>query len=359
MYKLYNEYFTEVTNIKIPNVDESLKTLFILSEGGDKRGYVSLFQNLINSKLNNVSKIFVNEYPSLTNLNALIQGIELDKVSLIVAIGGGSVIDTAKILASFSGLKDNTTLTDAIKSPDILSEYDKKLKLLVLPTTAGTGAEATQFSTIWDRKNNKKLSLDHPNLLPDSVYFIPEILITSSYETALFTALDTFSHSLESIWNINSSKESLKYSHLSLKNSFLLKKLSLNNKNASLLKNRFKSSYFAGKAINITRTSLAHSISYPLTLKYNVPHGLACSFTLDAIFQISKKHIKVSDELLIDIEESLKNLKSYNLVEELNKYLNLDQALNLIDKMSTKERTKNFISKVDKTVLKEILKSSF
>ena len=133
----------------------------------------------------------------------------------------------------------------------------------------------------------------------------------------------------------------------------------MNNKNASLLKYRFKSSYFAGKAINITRTSLAHSISYPLTLKYNVPHGLACSFTLDAIFQISKKHIKVSDELLIDIEESLKNLKSYNLVEELNKYLNLDQALNLIDKMSTKERTKNFISKVDKTVLKEILESSF
>ncbi len=357
--KLLDSKFSEIKIINSLEIENGNKTLVIMSQGGKERGYKDILESLTNTKLNKTQDIFVNSYPSLKNLEELISNNSSNMFTNVIAVGGGSVIDTAKILTSFIGVNNPMSLKNTIGSTDILSSNIKKPHLIVIPTTAGTGAEATQFATIWDRENNKKYSLDHPNLLPDSVYFVPELLFTSSYKTLLFTALDTLSHSLESIWNINATKDSLEFSSKSIQNSFIYKNLDLNAKEFSTFKSLFKASYYSGKAINITRTSVAHSISYPLTLKYGVPHGLACSFTLDAIYKICEINIDNSEKLNTMIRNSLKNLKKLSLNKELNNYLSLNQSLELIDKMITKDRVRTFSGNIDKETIKEILRASF
>ena len=154
--------------------------------------------------------------------------------------------------------------------------------------------------------------------MPDSV-FLPQLLYAQDRNVQLFPALDCFSHSLESLWNINKTKESTEYSKLSLENSFLLDLDNFKNmkNNISYSLKLSKSSFYAGKAINITRTSVAHAISYPLTLIHNVPHGLACSFTLPAIFELVEDQLSQDSELLKIAKINIDNLESLNLKKKL------------------------------------------
>ena len=118
-----------------------------------------------------------------------------------------------------------------------------------------------------------------------------------------------------------------------------------------------KSSYYAGKAINSTRTSIAHAISYPLTLNYNVPHGLACSFTLSAIYELVESELLIDLELHNLIKKHIDRLENLNLKERINNFLDLDSALNLLDEMKTKNRTENFMK--DFIVLSNALVPSY
>ena len=361
--ELFDTNFELSSEIKDLNTAEIETTAFILSDGGKKRGYINLLSTLLKFKPKEDYIFFVNNYPTIEDINKLYKKLYKKNINSIIAIGGGSVIDSAKAVSAFLNLEYVTNIEDIINSPELLSNNlnIKNTKLTVIPTTAGTGAEATQFATIWDTVNKKKHSLDHYSLLPQNIFFIPKLLHTSNYETLLFPSLDTLSHSLESIWNKNSTKESNSYSIKSLEASFLNDLQQFKN-----LKNNVEysiqismSSYFAGKAINITRTSIAHSISYPLTLNYDVPHGLACSFTLPAIFEIVQDQLNLEKKDIKLIKKNIKNLESLDLKKRINRYLDLDKASELITQMQTKNRLKNFLKNINQESIQEILNKSF
>ena len=122
--------------------------------------------------------------------------------------------------------------------------------------------------------------MDHKSLLPDYYFLDNQFLDTLKNQELLNPLLDSISHAFESLWNKNRNNKSIEYSLKSLRlHKDTLKKINSKLSNYGL-EDMLLASNLAGKAINITRTSIAHSISYPLTAKYRIPHGLACSFTI-------------------------------------------------------------------------------
>ena len=115
-----------------------------------------------------------------------------------------------------------------------------------------------------------------------------DFLETLQGQNLLYPFLDSISHAFESLWNKNRNNESVKYAIDSLNLNLTSLKAFCSKDEMYDFEKMILASNFAGKAINITRTSIAHSISYPLTTKYGIPHGLACSFTIPRIFKYVK-----------------------------------------------------------------------
>jgi len=167
----------------------------------------------------------------------------------------------------------------------------------------------------------------------------PSLLATLSGDKLLYPALDAISHAVESLWSKKRTDESREYALSALVSSEIAIQTF---KNGRPDLNQFAlASTYAGRAIAISRTALAHSISYPLTLTYGVPHGLACSFTLDEIFSLvlgfgaldreEKHHI----ELILDIVRPLK------IRSRMLEYCSIDEAVELVPRMLTSARSNN------------------
>lgn len=219
----------------------------------------------------------------------------ISKIDYVLAIGGGSVLDVSKILSVKSIYKKKF---DNIKSliqflsqsnDTVLSSY----KFIAVPTTSGTSSELTKWSTVWDYENKKKLSISNPNFSPEIIFYDPSLTLSLSKKNTIISALDAFSHSLESIWNYNTSDYVINNASIAAKLIFSnLPKLINDKKNIDYRSKIMLASYFAGKSFSITETSIAHALSYYITLEKNIPHGIACSFTLFQIVKLIEKNKK-------------------------------------------------------------------
>ncbi len=326
------------------------KTLLVVSQNGKNRGYIEYLSKKYNLKEPQI--IHVDSYPTIEIIENLKSNLKTSKFELIIAIGGGSVLDSAKVLSVFLDNNVHDNLNKVIENPDILDKSEK-VQLHVFPTTAGTGAEVTQFATIWDFKKNKKHSLDHQKLLPDEYFLEEKFLETLQGQNLLYPFLDSISHAFESLWNKNRNNESVKYAIDSLNLNLKSLKAFCSKDEMYDFEKMILASNFAGKAINITRTSIAHSISYPLTAKYGIPHGLACSFTIPRIFKYVKNDeiIKKNINLLNEITNLLLNLE---LDEKIISYLKTD-TINIPLKNFLSTRSENFILKINKDLMSNII----
>ena len=153
-------------------------------------------------------------------------------------------------------------------------------KLIAIPTTSGSGSEATHFAVVY--VGGEKFSVAHPiYMLPNVVVLNPSLTYSmDSYQTAL-SGVDAFAQAMESYWSVNSTEESKKYSIEALE--LIIEHLPLAvNYNDNSRDIMLHAANLAGKAINIAKTSGAHAISYVLTSKFNIPHGQAVALTLPA-----------------------------------------------------------------------------
>jgi alcohol dehydrogenase len=326
------------------------KTLLVVSQNGKNRGYIDYLSKKYILKEPQI--IHVDSYPTIEIIESIKSNLKTSKFELIIAIGGGSVLDSAKVLSVFLDKNLHDNLNKVIENPDILDKAEK-VQLHVFPTTAGTGAEVTQFATIWDFKKNKKHSLDHQKLLPDEYFLEEKFLETLEGQNLLYPFLDSISHAFESLWNKNRNNESVKYAIDSLNLNLKSLKAFCSKDEMYDFEKMILASNFAGKAINITRTSIAHSISYPLTTKYGIPHGLACSFTIPRIFKYVKNDeiIKNNINLLNEITNLLLNLE---LDEKIISYLKTD-TINIPLKNFLSTRSENFILKINKDLMSNII----
>ena len=214
-------------------------------------------------------------------ISDVMQLFDENRNAAILAIGGGSVIDLAKSLI-YINLPTG--------APPLF---------IAAPTTCGSGSEATQFAVIY--RHNKKHSLLHPDLLPRLVILDPSLTTSLSPYQAAVSGMDAFSQAVESYWSLQANDESSEYAIASLslwKRNFIPAVLegSLQEREAML-----ESAFLAGKAINITRTTGAHALSYYLTARFQVPHGHAVALFLSIFFLYNELPPRISE--LLDVRD--------------------------------------------------------
>jgi len=267
------------------------KTVLVTTPGTTRREISRKISKLLGTSL---VALFDRVEPNPTFKTIVDAYRELKQVEydLIVAIGGGSTIDTAKAVAALDALDSDEVLKDNLKEGvDIPEDFDPK-PVIAIPTTAGTGSEVTMWATIWDMEEKKKYSLSHPMLYPRIAILDPELTLTLPGKETIYTGVDALSHAMESIWNKNHNpvSDTFALEAISLIYDYLPKlrdDLTNLNTRAFLL----RASLFAGLAISNTKTALAHSISYPLTSYFGLPHGLACALPLPHLVRFNGDNV--------------------------------------------------------------------
>ena len=221
--------------------------------------------------------------PDFADLDGLAPDLEpiLQELEVVVALGGGSVIDAAKAIAAAPG--EFSLITRHLQEGSDTAGFSF-LPIIALPTTAGTGSEVTCWASVWDSQAGKKYSLAHPRLFPEQALVDPDLMVTMPGKLTISTGLDALSHALEAIWNRNANPLSTELA-VSAATGILatLPALAKDLSARALRYEMAKSALIAGLAFSNTKTALAHSLSYPITLQHGLPHGLACSFSLPMI----------------------------------------------------------------------------
>ena len=207
------------------------------------------------------------------------------QAQVIIAVGGGSAIDTAKALMVGTQSGSFDELIDVLAKQTPIKPVVCK-SLIAVPTTAGTGSEVTPWATIWDKHGNKKYSLQLEQTWPEVAVIDPDLMLSLPYSVTLQSGLDALSHALESIWNRNANPISDTFAVAAAREvmatlPFMVKDL----KNKTLRAAMSSAALKAGLAFSNTKTALAHSISYEMTLLHGIPHGIACSFTLPLVLR--------------------------------------------------------------------------
>ncbi|WP_315832141.1 iron-containing alcohol dehydrogenase PsrA [Bradyrhizobium prioriisuperbiae] len=202
---------------------------------------------------------------------------------VIVALGGGSVIDSAKVFAAAGGdFGRVATFLETQKGGERLSA----IPIIAVPTTAGTGSEVTCWGTVWDQATGKKYSLARPDLYPTHTVVDPRLMLGKPRLLTISTGLDALSHALESLWNVNNNPVSANHAVFAARNILdVLPKLVGDLGNIELRSRMAMAALFAGLAFSNTKTAIAHSLSYPITLRHGVQHGIACSFSLPMVLR--------------------------------------------------------------------------
>ena len=313
----------------------------------------------------------IRENPELHDLQNAINNIQLNtELDFVVGFGGGSAMDASKAINLAISLPvESRDLRELIARPGLHSLVPRT-KQLMFPTTSGTGSEVTPFATIWDRLNKSKLSLASEYLFPHSAFVDPELTSTLPFDSTLNTSLDALNQAMESMWNKRATTFSLALATRSALLGFhglrSLAEGKLDTQTRELLS---EASVLAGLAISQTRTALCHSISYPMTTHFNVPHGLACAFTMKAVMEnnLLKEDGRFADlalhltgrrdenALLQELTEILDSLMVNQKVKEL--IPDLQSLLDLKAEMMSPERSENNLN--SNFALHEIIEKSW
>lgn len=216
------------------------------------------------------------------NIIDLKKGLALTKglsPSVIIAIGGGSVIDMGKLLRFFH-THDGEILGGHYK------HNGKEIPLITIPTTAGTGAEATHFAVLYDEQG-KKHSIANEAILPDYAVIYPELTYNQTPYVTACSGFDALAQSIEAYWNKNATPESDEYALKAMHLIYPSLPIAVNNPTKEARDRMAEGAYWAGRAINITKTTAPHAFSYPFTSYYGIPHGHAVSLVFPMIAELN------------------------------------------------------------------------
>lgn len=305
----------------LPRFLQGRKALLVTSSGFVKRGQVELLKKANPSIVNVISDIQPN--PTIEQVLIYREQLKYDKFEVIIALGGGSVIDIAKAFSVYDE-EGKLDIKHAIFEGLVNVEFQTK-PIIAIPTTAGTGSEVTQWGTIWDEVNKKKYSISHSRLYCETAILDPELHVTLPKELTIQTGIDALSHSFEAIWNKNANEISNIYAITAAKTIISTLPLLIEDlTNIELREKMIIASYQAGLAFSNTQTAIAHAMSYYMTLHLGIPHGIAASITLPAIFEAAMQKDNVKEILCSIFMENTNQIKMLT-----NFYEKLDVSLEL------------------------------
>ena len=313
--------------------DAGFKKIFVLC--GKKSFVTSGAENFFKEILNNKeNRLFYknSELPIIEELIEIINAIKVFKPDLILAVGGGAVIDYAKI-ANVVDVREDLA--------DLIINYSypfkqKYTKLAVIPTTAGSGAEVTSNAVIY--VDGIKHSFESELLLPDNFFLIPKFLMSAPNKIKASAGFDALAQALESLVSKKSNDQSVEYASKSLRisiNSYISFIKDPNLKNATEMS---IASNLAGKAISISKTTAPHAASYPFTSLFNISHGHAVGLFFESFFKFSYDNLNRS-ETTFDLKQRFDLIFNLFDVRNINDFSNkitlIKRQASLIDNLET------------------------
>ena len=313
--------------------DAGFKKIFVLC--GKKSFVTSGAENFFKEILNNKeNRLFYknSELPIIEELIEIINAIKVFKPDLILAVGGGAVIDYAKI-ANVVDVREDLA--------DLIINYSypfkqKYTKLAVIPTTAGSGAEVTSNAVIY--VDGIKHSFESELLLPDNFFLIPKFLMSAPNKIKASAGFDALAQALESLVSKKSNDQSVEYASKSLRisiNSYISFIKDPNLKNATEMS---IASNLAGKAISISKTTAPHAVSYPFTSLFNISHGHAVGLFFESFFKFNYDNFNRS-ETTFDLKRRFDLIFNLFDVRNINDFSNkitlIKKQANLIDNLET------------------------
>jgi len=337
-------------------VPEHGALLLLTTPGFSRRGAVAqICEQLGRERVHVHDRISPN--PDLDDLDQVVREYRRFEFSCVVGLGGGSVLDTAKVLGTTLALDMESPLDSLLRHKQNQAPY-APIPITAIPATSGTGAEVTPFATVWDGKNQKKHSLAGEHVYPKQALLDPELTLSLPYQQTLYTGLDAISHALESLWNKNrtpiSAAEALQALRLGNQALPVALKEPQNLEARTMMQ---EASLLAGLAISQSKTAIAHSISYPITIHYQVPHGLACSFTLPGLIKLYAASLREGEEkdILIQTQETLSKV---GLHTEICRYIQSKTMQEYTRKMFQTTRANNFVLQLGEEDIKNLLDKS-
>lgn len=347
------EYFGEgsIENISKIISERKVKKTFLVT--GKKSFQSSGAEKVFKNILKDTEVIHFTDFSENPKLEDIEEGIKKFRESdsdIVIAIGGGSVIDVAKLINTLSSQSE-----DPINYITGNAEILKKGKTLIaLPTTSGSGSEATHFAVVY--RNRDKYSVANKSILPDISIIDPTLTYNLPPLITAASGIDALSQAIESHWCVNSNEESIKLSEEAIKIIFKNLASAVNDPSAGNRIAMSRASNLAGKAINITKTTAPHAVSYSMTSYFGVTHGQAVSITLK---EFLKYNYEVNESDLTDkrgvdhvkssIERIIKIMDCKNTDEAANRITELMNAVGLKIRLSDL----NIESEEDLKIIKE------
>lgn len=298
---------------------------------GAKEEFEKIIESSSIAAVSEFSDFSVN--PEFNDLQEALKRCDEFRPDLIMAVGGGSAIDMAKLTRFFYSYQGDIEK----------GQYDRKSRLvplIAIPTTSGTGAEATHFAVIY--KGKTKYSVEHEDVLPDIAVVYPSFTYNNPPYLTACTGFDALAQGIEAYWNKNATEESDEYAKKAIELIYPNLPLAVKSPTEEVRDKMAEGSYWAGRAINITKTTAPHAFSYPFTSFYGYPHGHAVALVFPIIFEFNLKYGKIPNDKKDYLLHSIK-LHEDNAFSAINTLANFI-GLNVKDIEYDMETIKNGIN---------------
>ena len=325
-----------------PNIHEIL----IVTGKNHLKSNIQFQKNI--EKLNKYKIHFYTEidpYPSPETVEKLSYEIKQKNISLIIAVGGGSVMDASK---ASSLLSQNTGKWIEYSKGDKEVKH-KGIPVIAIPTTSGSSSEVTKFSTIWDWELKTSSGLNNPYLYPEIAIIDPDLTISMPANLAANSGWDALTSSFESYWSKDSNEITDMYALKSISLFFDNLESSVNDSTYESREKCALGATISGIGYSNSRPNLCHAIGTPLTLNWQIIHGQAVCISLPYFLPYIFNNLPENkqqtllktcnttniDSLVTKIKEMIKNC---NLSVNLDNIGLSKDDINIIVSQTPKER---------------------
>lgn len=291
-------FYGENTLEKIKDILENKvsKVAIFTSNSSKRNGLLKKIQNILNQLcIQNIVFSDMPVEPSYSQVQEIVDNFKKEQCDFIIGIGGGSVLDVAKLASILN--TDKYSIKDLLKDSSIAF---KQIETLLIPTTFGSGSEATPNAIVLVPEDNLKVGIVNFEMIADYVILDPITTISLPFKLASSTGIDALCHNLE-CFTSNKAND--------ISNTFALEGLKLiienieNAINTDDLESKMKmllGSFYGGVAITTSGTTAIHALSYPLGGKFHVPHGISNAILLVPVLNFNEQEIKEELEIIFD-----------------------------------------------------------
>lgn len=271
--------------------------------------------------------------PTVTNVSQGVEACKRAEADFIIAIGGGSSMDTAKGIGIVC---TNPEFSDIVSLEGVADTKNKSLPIIALPTTAGTAAETTINYVIIDEKRQQKMVCVDPNDIPAVAIIDAELMYSLPKSLTAATGMDAMTHAIEGL---------ITKAAWEMSDMFELKAIEMIHKYLPIAVNDPQNpegrngmavaQYIAGMAFSNVGLGVDHGMAHPMSALHNVPHGVACAILLPTVMRFNMpvcitKYVEIAKALGVyspDMTDEQAAVAACNEIENLSRAVGIPEHL--------------------------------